>query len=698
MRTSGKSGAEGCHQRGRTTAEGERRLKSVSLCMSLSLCICLSLCACVCSSGGAGIRRVKCYCAPSPLRISRDGVADVKTSQCLAHRGDDAYEEHTWIARSHPAIFRPRDMRNFFKKYRTHKDAICPGCQTACGHSFANQVLFPAESFAFSRLRIVLDDAVRRWVFSGVSRFPLPFIPALLRSRLASPKPLHSTRAVFGVTLSRGELEGDSVYIGRGLRPSAAPFWRRDAPYAAGSDAPRPIAVVSVPGTPPLLTSGSVGLSVVGPARASSSSRQSRRRAFRRPSSHGDIHSPLLCYLLNELSCSLPSCSPTRLKETVSYCTHGIGCGQSCAVIGSRRTVVRRYDLAGHRPRTPEDIFVPSARRMSTPSPSLSGRRCKLYRRNEAITRLFPVSALGCSVIVCPWRHRTAIQETYGQPSLLFLRRKGGKLIHNGMFPQFPKNKIPSTGVNFLERVCFPKAHEGRRGGRDTGDDVVIRNSRRTSSSLRHFVGRLATYSSGVIPSFSAGSYIVSLGLRQSSRHTLSFCSVLIIYACMPVKIPLLVTIIFLARVRKIISLPGKVISPLKSNNARLDDTNRDKRRLEVAVDEYWLGNTRPQATKLQTSLPLVTASLLSLGSQPLMHSSTSTSLSARRPAAVFIELAVTSGRFSAPRVAPRVRGRQNRAFFRYLRKAIQPESAVRICNSKPVISFHPSLLSSTTL
>ncbi|KAJ8882915.1 hypothetical protein PR048_014754 [Dryococelus australis] len=39
----------------------------------------------------------------------------------------------------------------------------------------------------FSHMRIVPGDAAGRWVFSGISRFPSPCIPALLQTRLASP-------------------------------------------------------------------------------------------------------------------------------------------------------------------------------------------------------------------------------------------------------------------------------------------------------------------------------------------------------------------------------------------------------------------------------------------------------------------------------------------------------------------------------
>ncbi|KAJ8873682.1 hypothetical protein PR048_024514 [Dryococelus australis] len=39
----------------------------------------------------------------------------------------------------------------------------------------------------FSHVKIVPNDAVGRWVYSGISRFPHPYIPALLHTHLASP-------------------------------------------------------------------------------------------------------------------------------------------------------------------------------------------------------------------------------------------------------------------------------------------------------------------------------------------------------------------------------------------------------------------------------------------------------------------------------------------------------------------------------
>ncbi|KAJ8884038.1 hypothetical protein PR048_015895 [Dryococelus australis] len=39
----------------------------------------------------------------------------------------------------------------------------------------------------FSHVRVVPDDVVGRWVFSGISRYPRPFIPALLYTQLNHP-------------------------------------------------------------------------------------------------------------------------------------------------------------------------------------------------------------------------------------------------------------------------------------------------------------------------------------------------------------------------------------------------------------------------------------------------------------------------------------------------------------------------------
>ncbi|KAJ8871266.1 hypothetical protein PR048_027574 [Dryococelus australis] len=51
----------------------------------------------------------------------------------------------------------------------------------------ANRVQSPAGSTDFRKREIVQDAAVGRWVFSGISRFPRPFIPAPLHTHLDHP-------------------------------------------------------------------------------------------------------------------------------------------------------------------------------------------------------------------------------------------------------------------------------------------------------------------------------------------------------------------------------------------------------------------------------------------------------------------------------------------------------------------------------
>ncbi|KAJ8887444.1 hypothetical protein PR048_013659 [Dryococelus australis] len=43
----------------------------------------------------------------------------------------------------------------------------------------------------FLHVGIVSDDATGRWVFSGISRLPRPFIPAMLHIHFASPTSAH---------------------------------------------------------------------------------------------------------------------------------------------------------------------------------------------------------------------------------------------------------------------------------------------------------------------------------------------------------------------------------------------------------------------------------------------------------------------------------------------------------------------------
>ncbi|KAJ8882856.1 hypothetical protein PR048_014670 [Dryococelus australis] len=49
----------------------------------------------------------------------------------------------------------------------------------------------------FPHVRIVPDDAVDRWVFSGISRFPRPFIPTLLHNHLNRPHRLSRSRSKY---------------------------------------------------------------------------------------------------------------------------------------------------------------------------------------------------------------------------------------------------------------------------------------------------------------------------------------------------------------------------------------------------------------------------------------------------------------------------------------------------------------------
>ncbi|KAJ8882760.1 hypothetical protein PR048_014573 [Dryococelus australis] len=55
---------------------------------------------------------------------------------------------------------------------------------------------------------------------------------------------------------------------------------------------------------------------------------------------------------------------------------------------------------------------------------------------------------------------------------------------------------------------------------------------------------------------------------------------------------------------------------------------------------------------------------------------------------------AVPSGRFNAPRDAPREPGQQSRTFLRYPPKTVRPESAARVCDSNPSLPGLPPSLS----
>ncbi|KAJ8867921.1 hypothetical protein PR048_031730 [Dryococelus australis] len=72
--------------------------------------------------------------------------------------------------------------------YRTSTPAYVPAWLEYSPPTLANPVRFPAGAASgLSHVGIVSDDVVGRRVFSGISRFPSPCIPALLHIRLASP-------------------------------------------------------------------------------------------------------------------------------------------------------------------------------------------------------------------------------------------------------------------------------------------------------------------------------------------------------------------------------------------------------------------------------------------------------------------------------------------------------------------------------
>ncbi|KAJ8891055.1 hypothetical protein PR048_010564 [Dryococelus australis] len=64
----------------------------------------------------------------------------------------------------------------------------------------------PSSISGFPLVGLVLDDAAGKWVFSEISRFPRPFIPALLQAHLTSPSSALKTSM-------SGEIWGGEIWV-----------------------------------------------------------------------------------------------------------------------------------------------------------------------------------------------------------------------------------------------------------------------------------------------------------------------------------------------------------------------------------------------------------------------------------------------------------------------------------------------------
>ncbi|KAJ8897807.1 hypothetical protein PR048_003157 [Dryococelus australis] len=140
----------------------------------------------------AGIEPPVSYYAILPLRVNGYGLTgraqhiDVNerchTSECRTSVTLRIYNSVLWPSRQTAIPFS-----------RSSTNAYTPGAAVAerlnCSPpTKASRVQSPAGSLPeFSRVGIARDDAADRRVFSGISRFPRPCIPALFRSRFFSP-------------------------------------------------------------------------------------------------------------------------------------------------------------------------------------------------------------------------------------------------------------------------------------------------------------------------------------------------------------------------------------------------------------------------------------------------------------------------------------------------------------------------------
>ncbi|KAJ8867811.1 hypothetical protein PR048_031616 [Dryococelus australis] len=158
----------------------------------------------------------------------------------------------TWpLLRTHPGIrlerFRKtKELRN--RDGRTgNRTRVLPNANpsavaerlTCSPPTNANRVQPPAGvTLGFLLVGIAPDDAAGRRVFSGISRFPGPFIPALLYSHLNHPHWLSRPRYVDQLVVSLAAPEFD-VLLGIAFRETSHDAFATLAPFACDTSARR---------------------------------------------------------------------------------------------------------------------------------------------------------------------------------------------------------------------------------------------------------------------------------------------------------------------------------------------------------------------------------------------------------------------------------------------------------------------------
>ncbi|KAJ8869174.1 hypothetical protein PR048_030744 [Dryococelus australis] len=126
-------------------------------------------------------------CPQNPRRSLAELSTCNLTRTCPAAKGESCELLKTWF------------HRKASRYGRHYSQSRCFSLQTplnlhACIPPTANRVQSPAGSPESSQVGLVTDDAVGRRVFSGISRFPSPFIPASLHVNFHHPHRLSTPR------------------------------------------------------------------------------------------------------------------------------------------------------------------------------------------------------------------------------------------------------------------------------------------------------------------------------------------------------------------------------------------------------------------------------------------------------------------------------------------------------------------------
>ncbi|KAJ8874094.1 hypothetical protein PR048_024935 [Dryococelus australis] len=178
-----------------------------------------------------------------PLEIRTSPISRLSDIETLLSSDGHSVSARATLARVCSLVFSLLPKRNRQRAIRLD-DPLLP---VLTEKTKANRVLSPCRvSPGFLHVGIVLDDAAGRQVFSGISRFRLPFVPALLHSHLDHPLRftyLQRKKSVKEVSTPkppdvfprRGNVNKDNFAAGNSRSQAAAPFSMNTLPASVNN-------------------------------------------------------------------------------------------------------------------------------------------------------------------------------------------------------------------------------------------------------------------------------------------------------------------------------------------------------------------------------------------------------------------------------------------------------------------------------